>query len=127
MPVSALHKERVQRLRAELCGNRFGAGRGHPWRRQRAAVIGPVDDLAAHRRRSTAALRADLGLLMATPSFVDRLRGTGVIPPDRRRRCTPRSALSGRSAPAMTEDVRRLALTGAYLDLPLGDPAEGRR
>jgi formate hydrogenlyase subunit 5 len=77
----SLHKERVQRLRARLCGSRFGRGVVVP-----GGVAG-APRLAA--RQLFAALdeielgiRADLRLLMATPSFLDRLRGTGVIPPD---------------------------------------------
>jgi formate hydrogenlyase subunit 5 len=73
------HKERVMRLRAELCGNRFGRGVLTPggvreWPKLSGAEIlariGPLEN----------AIRADIRLLMATPSFLDRLRGTGVIP-----------------------------------------------
>jgi len=76
-----LHKERVQRLRARLCGSRFGRGVVVP-----GGVAGPLrldaSQLLAALDEIEHATRADLRLLMATPSFLDRLRGTGVVPPD---------------------------------------------
>ena len=75
----SLHKERVQRLRARLCGSRFGRGVVVP-----GGVSGPLrlgaQELFAAIDEIEQAVRADLRLLLATPSFVDRLRGTGVIP-----------------------------------------------
>jgi Ni,Fe-hydrogenase III large subunit len=72
------HKERVQRLRARLCGSRFGRGvvvaggvSGPP--ELRAAQLHPLLEELEHD------IRADLKLLMNTPSFLDRLRGTGVL------------------------------------------------
>lgn len=76
-----LHKERVQRLRAQLCGSRFGRGvvvpggvSGPPRVAAKAllAALGPLE----------ADIRSDMRLLLATPSFVDRLRGTGVLSPE---------------------------------------------
>jgi formate hydrogenlyase subunit 5 len=109
-----VHKERVQRLRAELCGHRFGRGVVVP-----GGVNGPpltrpmrlgqaIDSL---RRR----LEDDLGHLMLTPSFLDRLRGTGVIPPEV---AASHAALGplGRAS-GSTEDVRRSRPYGAYSDL----------
>ena len=55
-------------------------GRGRPRRRRRPA---PSRRAPRSSRRSTGSrddIRSDLRLLLATPSFVDRLRGTGVIP-----------------------------------------------
>ncbi len=75
-----LHKERLLRLRGALCGSRFGRGVVIPG--------GVASGMAMATRELFAALdelqrdiRSDLRMLMATPSFVDRLRGTGVIPP----------------------------------------------
>ena len=72
------HKERVLRLRAQLCGHRFGRGVVVP-----GGVSGPpaVPPRAALGTLSgiERALRADLDALMATPSFLDRLRGTGPL------------------------------------------------
>jgi formate hydrogenlyase subunit 5 len=108
-----VYKERVQRLRTELCGSRFGRG---------VVVLGgaspplvePVrlaDRLGALR----GALEDDLGALMATPSFLDRLRGTGVIPPDL---AATHAALGplGRAS-GCAEDVRTSRPYGAYLEL----------
>lgn len=75
----SLHKERIQRLRGRLCGNRFGRGVVVP-----GGVDGPLrlgrSDIFAEIDRIGTEVRSDLRLLLATPSFVDRLRGTGVIP-----------------------------------------------
>ena len=72
------HKERIQRLRSRLCGSRFGRG-----------VVAPGGVSAAPKLRATDLLKevddlesdiaADLKLLMNTPSFLDRLRGTGFL------------------------------------------------
>ncbi|MHB1725356.1 MAG: hydrogenase large subunit [Acidimicrobiales bacterium] len=76
-----LHKERVQRLRAQLCGSRFGrgvvipGGASGPPRLGSSALLDVLGSLESD-------LRSDMRLLLATPSFVDRLRGTGVIPAD---------------------------------------------
>lgn len=76
------HKEMTMRMVDALCGNRFGRGvvvpggvthdpMAHP-----AAVASDLRQL--HRR-----IRADLVLAMKTPSFIDRLRATGVLTPER--------------------------------------------
>ena len=80
----ALHKERVMRLVSRMCGSRFGRG---------VVVPGGVTTLP---RLSAADLRTELdtlsrqviaeaAALMATSSFLDRLRGTGPLTPDRAR------------------------------------------
>jgi formate hydrogenlyase subunit 5 len=80
----ALHKERVMRLVSRMCGSRFGRG---------VVVPGGVSALP---RVASAELRAEVerlakqvigeaGALMATSSFLDRLRGTGPLTPDRAR------------------------------------------
>jgi Ni,Fe-hydrogenase III large subunit len=75
-----VHKERVQRLVGRLCGSRFG----------RTVVLpGGVRALPgrtpAQLARELPALRdaitADWRAAMATPSFLDRLRGTGRLDP----------------------------------------------
>jgi len=76
----SLHKERVQRLGAQLCGSRFGRGVVVP-----GGVGGPpglgARDLGSAIGRLEGAIGADTRLLLATPSFVDRLRETGVLAP----------------------------------------------
>jgi Ni,Fe-hydrogenase III large subunit len=74
----SLHKERVQRLRGRLCGSRFGRGVVVP-----GGVSGPPLISASQLRGDIdsleAAIASDTRLLLSTPSFLDRLRGTGVL------------------------------------------------
>jgi formate hydrogenlyase subunit 5 len=80
----ALHKERVLRLVSRLCGSRFGrgvvvpGGISAPPRLPPAEILTEVDKL----RR---AVTAEAAALMATSSFLDRLRGTGPLRPQRAR------------------------------------------
>jgi Ni,Fe-hydrogenase III large subunit len=75
-----VHKERVQRLRAQLCGHRFGRGVVVP-----GGVCGPPRVAPAEVLRAISDLERAIGddvrSLMGTPSFLDRLRRTGVITP----------------------------------------------
>jgi Ni,Fe-hydrogenase III large subunit len=75
----SLHKERVQRLRAQLCGSRFGRGVVIPGGVAAAPLLSPVEILSAVDPLERA-VASDMYLLMDTPSFLDRLRGTGVLP-----------------------------------------------
>jgi len=80
----ALYKEKVLRLVSGLCGSRFGRG-----------VVVPGGVRAMPRLSATAllaelgqlrkAISADADSLMATSSFLDRLRTTGPLPPARAR------------------------------------------
>ena len=74
------HKERLQRMRSRLCGSRFGRGVVVP-----GGAAGPPQlsaiELLALLDEIEHDIRSDLKLLMTTPSFLDRLRGTGVLPP----------------------------------------------
>lgn len=110
----SLHKERLMRLRASLCGHRFGrgvvvpGGVAAPLQVDPAAVLGEVGGLQA-------ALEGDLRALMSTPSFVDRLRGTGRLPAET-------AALYGALGPVgrasgVNGDVRAERAYGAYCDL----------
>jgi Ni,Fe-hydrogenase III large subunit len=107
----SLHKERVQRLRAQLCGSRFGRGVVVP-----GGVSGPNgrggQELLSAIGSLESAIRADMRLLLATPSFVDRLRGTGVLPPE----IAERYAMLGPvgRASGQTEDVRFVRPYAAY-------------
>jgi formate hydrogenlyase subunit 5 len=80
----ALHKERVLRLVGAMCGSRFGRGVVVPGgisalprmsQGELLATIGPLEKQVA----------VDSGALMGTSSFLDRLRGTGPLTPDRAR------------------------------------------
>ncbi len=74
------HKEEVLRLRAKLCGHRFGRGVVVPGGVTGALRLDPSAALAEVGRLQ-AAIADDARALMATPSFLDRLRGTGPLPP----------------------------------------------
>ena len=77
----SLHKERVLRLRSQLSGSRFSRGVV-----VRGGVSGPLGlepvEIRAAIRKLEGDIRADARLLMATASFLDRLRGTGPLPDD---------------------------------------------
>lgn len=75
-----LHKERTQRLRAELCGHRFGRGVVVPGGVSGGMLADPAEVLPALRVLERA-IADDARALMSTPSFLDRLRRTGVIAP----------------------------------------------
>jgi formate hydrogenlyase subunit 5 len=84
----ALHKERVMRLVSELCGNRFGRGvvvpggvAGWPAERSQEVLAGIAAKVSALEKQ----VMTEARMLMATSSFLDRLRGTGPLTPDRAR------------------------------------------
>lgn len=73
-------KERVLRLQARLCGHRFGRGVVVPGGSAGPPQVAAGDALEVlHGIRDDVA--GDLRSLMTTPSFLDRLRSTGPIPP----------------------------------------------
>lgn len=74
-------KERIMRLRAELCGHRFGRGLVLPGGTSGPPLLHPEEALAS-LTSIRSALARDVRMLMTTPSFLDRLRTTGVIPPE---------------------------------------------
>ncbi|MGH9017797.1 MAG: NADH-quinone oxidoreductase subunit C [Acidimicrobiales bacterium] len=106
-----LHKERVQRLRARLSGSRFGRGVVVPGGVSGAPRLATGDIFSALDQIDRG-IRDDLRLLMATPSFVDRLRGTGVVPSDLARRYCAIGPV-GRGSGQM-EDVRFARPYAAY-------------
>ncbi len=98
-------------LRARLCGHRFGRGVIVP-----GGVSGPPALAPGSALSELAALEADVGAdarhLMATSSFLDRLRGTGIITTEV---AAQRGALGpvGRASGSL-EDVRAQRPYGAY-------------
>ncbi len=105
------HKERVMRLRADLCGHRFGRGVVVPGGVAGPPMLAPAAALS-QVASIEADIRADIQLLMATSSFIDRLRGTGVLSPEV---AWPRGALGpvGRAS-GLEEDVRTYRPYGPY-------------
>ena len=115
-----LHKERVQRLRALLCGHRFGRGVVVPGGVAGALLVSPAEALQALGVLEHA-IADDARSLMDTPSFLDRLRHTGVITPavaDSHGALGPVGRGSG-----LAQDVRAERPYGAYVILGF-EPAE---
>jgi Ni,Fe-hydrogenase III large subunit len=80
----ALHKERVLRLVSGLCGSRFGRGVVVPGGISAPPLLPPTQ-LHAELDRLAKPIAADAAALMATSSFLDRLRGTGPLTSERAR------------------------------------------
>jgi Ni,Fe-hydrogenase III large subunit len=106
-----LHKEQVMRLRADLCGHRFSRGVVSPGGVRVPLLLDTAvtSDRISNLERE---IDRDLTLLLKTPSFVDRLRGTGVVTYDQAR-------LFGALGPVgrgsgLTDDVRASHSYGAY-------------
>ena len=121
----ALHKERVMRLVSGLCGNRFGRG---------VVVPGGV---SAFPRKSPEWILAEIGpmqkqitadaeALMGTSSFLDRLRGTGPLPPTAPA-STARSAPSARRPATPTTPASPAPTTATRSSTSTRRPALRRR
>jgi formate hydrogenlyase subunit 5 len=120
----ALHKERVLRLVSALCGSRFGRGVVVPggvsaFPRERLADLLPA--LGKLEKQVT----TDAEMLMGTSSFLDRLRGTGPLLPDRAREHGALGPIG--KASGYSDDARRNRPYDAYAVLapggrPPGDP-----
>ncbi len=80
----ALHKERVMRLVSRMCGSRFGRGVVVPGGVSALPGLAPAE-LRAEVERLAKQVTAEAAALMATSSFLDRLRGTGPLTPARAR------------------------------------------
>jgi len=110
------HKEQVLRLVGQLCGSRFGRGVVVPGGIAQAPRLAPGDLLTAVGQLDKQ-VSADLAQLMGTSSFLDRLRRTGPLPPERAREhgaLGPVGRGSGR-----TEDIRETRPYDAYDSLAL--------
>jgi Ni,Fe-hydrogenase III large subunit len=80
----ALHKERVMRLVSRMCGSRFGRGVVVPGGVTALPQLPPAE-LRAELDKLSRQVTAEAAALMATSSFLDRLRGTGPLTPARAR------------------------------------------
>ena len=80
----ALHKERVLRLVSRLSGSRFGRGVVVPGGVSAPPLLPPAE-MGAEIGRLEKSVTAEAAALMATSSFLDRLRGTGPLTPERAR------------------------------------------
>jgi formate hydrogenlyase subunit 5 len=81
----AWHKERIMRLRDLLCGNRFGRAVVVPGGIRDSAGLDRDTAVELRRllREQASAISSDLDALVRTPSFLDRVRGTGPLRADR--------------------------------------------
>lgn len=108
------HKERVMRLVSGLCGNRFGRGVVVPGGVARR--YGLLDPDWARIGQELAGLRRDVEsdarVLMRTASFLDRLRGTGVLRPELARRWGALGPI-GRAS-GVDDDHRRVSPYDGY-------------
>ncbi len=105
------HKEQVLRLVSQLCGSRFGRGVVIPGGVGQAPQLAPGDLLTAVGQLDKQ-VSADLSLLLGTASFLDRLRRTGPLPPERAQEhgtLGPVGRASGR-----IEDIREARPYDAY-------------
>jgi formate hydrogenlyase subunit 5 len=80
----ALHKEQVMRLVSRMCGSRFGRGVVVPGGVSALPRLAP-SELGTEVDRLAKRVTHEAAALMATSSFLDRLRGTGPLTPDRAR------------------------------------------
>ncbi len=80
----ALHKERVMRLVSRMCGSRFGRGVVVPGGVSALPRLAPAE-LRTEVERLARQVTNEAAALMATSSFLDRLRGTGPLTPPRAR------------------------------------------
>ncbi|GAA4392794.1 hydrogenase large subunit [Tsukamurella soli] len=113
------HKEETMRTVSTLCGNRFGRGVVCPGGVTRNPDPGPAQ-IAERVARLHDRVRADRDELMANASFLDRLRGTGVLHRDVAHRYGAVGPV-GRGS-AVETDVRWDRPYDAYRDLRFPQP-----
>jgi len=108
------HKERIMRLRSNLCGSRFGRGVI-----RLGGVHAPLGCSPDETRSALSAIERDIAsderALMSTASFLDRLRATGPLATDLARRHGALGPI-GRAS-GVTEDVRVSRPYGAYSNI----------
>jgi formate hydrogenlyase subunit 5 len=110
------HKEQVLRLVGQLCGSRFGRGVVIPGGVQGLPRVAPAELLTILTGLDRK-LGSDLRLLMGTASFLDRLRRTGPLTPDRAREHGALGPI-GRGSGG-TDDSRAARPYDAYGPLPV--------
>jgi formate hydrogenlyase subunit 5 len=116
-----VHKERVMRLVSRMCGSRFGRGVVVPGGVSGLPLAGSSEFLAEISRMEKA-VAADARVLMGTASFLDRLRRTGPLRPERAREHGALGPVG--KASGFSDDARRARPYDAYPSLGLGDPHE---
>jgi formate hydrogenlyase subunit 5 len=114
------HKEEVLRLVAAMCGSRFGRGVVVPGGVSGMPKVAAADLLSSVGRLE-AAVTSDAAALMGTASFLDRLRRTGPLRPERAREHGALGPVGKGSG--YSDDARRARPYDAYPSLGL-PPAE---
>jgi formate hydrogenlyase subunit 5 len=114
------HKERVLRLVGQACGSRFGRGVVVPGGVSRLPLTGP-GELLAEIGRLDKSVTADIAALMGTASFLDRLRRTGLLSPDRARQHGALGPVG--KASGYSDDAREFRPYDAYPSLGLRQPS----
>jgi formate hydrogenlyase subunit 5 len=113
-----VHKERTARLVSRMCGSRFGRGVVIPGGVGAWPEVSGADFLAEIGRLDRA-VTADAAALMGTASFLDRLRRTGPLRPERAREHGALGPVG--KASGFSDDARRFRPYDAYPALGLGD------
>jgi formate hydrogenlyase subunit 5 len=114
------HKERVLRLVGRACGSRFGRGVVVPGGVSRLPLTGP-GELLCEIGTLEQAVTADVAALMGTASFLDRLRRTGPLSPERAREHGALGPVG--KASGYSDDAREFRPYDAYPSLRLRQPA----
>jgi Ni,Fe-hydrogenase III large subunit len=113
------HKETVMRLVSRMSGNRFGRGVIIPGGVSAAPAI-PLGEIAGAVARQHALISSDLRALEGSASFLDRLRTTGPLAPERAREHGALGPI-GRAS-GFDDDDRRNRPYDAYRVLPPAAP-----
>jgi len=114
------HKERVLRLVGQACGSRFGRGVVVPGGVNRLPLTGP-GELLSEIGQLDKAVTDDVTALMGTASFLDRLRRTGPLRPERAREHGALGPVG--KASGYSDDAREFRPYDAYPSLGLRQPA----
>lgn len=115
------HKERVMRLTSRMCGSRFGRGVVVPGGVTAEPAV-PLEEIARELGDLRTAVAGDVAALEGSASFLDRLRGTGVL---LRERAVEHGAVGpiGRAC-GLDEDDRRQRPRDGYIELPAVEPLD---
>ena len=114
------HKEKVLRLVGRACGSRFGRGVVVPGGVSLLPLVSPAE-LLSEISSLDKALTADVTALMGTASFLDRLRRTGPLSPERAREHGALGPVG--KASGYSDDARDVRSYDAYPSLGLRQPA----
>ena len=112
-------KETVLRVESQLTGSRFSRGVVVPGG-VRPGVVTPDARLGGRVAHLHAAIRSDIAALESSPSFLDRLRTTGILSPARARRFGALGPIGKGSG--FDDDCRRERPTDAYSELGVPIP-----